>query len=87
MLSRLHSGFGCCPVPRPTVGSSKACDSVSHKILLEQLWKRRLLEQAGRCMENWLRGQAQRVVISGTVWLEASNDQCTPGVNTGSSLL
>ena len=72
-------------------GSSKAFDMKTTlawpKVLLVKLWKCGLSEQAGRCTENWLRGQAQRVVISGTVWLEASNDQCTPGVNTGSSLL
>lgn len=40
--------------------------ALSLKILLEKLMKCRLDEQTVRCIENWLHGWAQRVVIRGT---------------------
>ena len=45
---------------------TKTFNSVSHKTLKEKLMKYGLDEQAARWIENWLNGQAQRVVISGT---------------------
>ena len=42
---------------------SKAFVTVRHKILLEKLLKYGLDEQAVRLIENWLNGQAQRVVV------------------------
>ncbi|GAB0204001.1 mitochondrial enolase superfamily member 1 [Grus japonensis] len=44
----------------------KAFDTVSHKILIEKLMKYGLDKQTVRWIENWLNGQAQRVVISST---------------------
>ncbi|KAK4817454.1 hypothetical protein QYF61_015609 [Mycteria americana] len=44
---------------------SEAFDSVSLKILTDKLMKCGLDEQTVRWVENWLNGQAQRVVING----------------------
>ncbi|GAB0182921.1 mitochondrial enolase superfamily member 1 [Grus japonensis] len=44
----------------------KAFDIVSHKILIDKLLMYGLDEQTVRWIENWLNGQAQRVIISGT---------------------
>ena len=45
---------------------SKAFDTVSHKIITDKLLVYGLDKQTVRWIENWLNGQAQRVVISGT---------------------
>ncbi|GAB0180640.1 mitochondrial enolase superfamily member 1 [Grus japonensis] len=45
---------------------SKAFDTVSHNILVSKLRKSGLDEQSVRCIENWLNGRAQRVMINGT---------------------
>lgn len=57
---------------------------VSHKILTDKLMKYGLSEQTVRRIINWLSGWAQRLMIS-DMKLEASNHQCNPGVNTGTS--
>lgn len=44
---------------------SKAFDTISHNILVMKLRKRGIDEWTVRCVENWLTGRAQRVVISG----------------------
>ena len=44
---------------------NEAFDTVSHKILKEKLVKYGLDEWTVRWTENWLKGLAQRVVISG----------------------
>jgi len=44
---------------------SKAFDTVSHNILKNKLRKCGLEEWSVRCIENWLNGRAQGVVISG----------------------
>jgi len=44
---------------------SKALDTVSQMMLIQKLVKYGLDEQAVRWIENWLNGQAQRVVVSG----------------------
>jgi len=44
---------------------SEAFDTVSHKILTEKLMKCGPDEQTVRWVENWLSGQAQRIVITG----------------------
>jgi len=48
------------------LGFSRVFDTVSRKILLDKLLVYRLDEQTARWIENWLNGQAQWVVISGT---------------------
>ncbi|GAB0183279.1 mitochondrial enolase superfamily member 1 [Grus japonensis] len=45
---------------------SKAFDTVSHNILISKLRKCELDEWTVSCVENWLNGRAQRVVISST---------------------
>ena len=45
---------------------SKAFDTISHNILITNLSKCGIDEWTVRCVENWLTGRAQRVVISGT---------------------
>jgi len=45
---------------------SKAFDTASHKILIDKVFMYGLVEQMVRWTENWLNGQAQRMVISGT---------------------
>jgi len=45
---------------------SKASDTVSHNIIIENLTKYGLDTWTVRCSENWLNGWSQRVVISGT---------------------
>ena len=47
-------------------------DTTSSKILIEKLLKYGLDEQKARWIENE-NGWAQRVVVSGAVWLEGSN--------------
>ena len=44
---------------------SKVFDTVSHNILLKKLRKCGIDVWTVRCVENWLTGRAQRVVISG----------------------
>lgn len=48
------------------VSFSKAFDTVSRKILIKKLLVYGLDEQTVRWTENWLKGHAQRVVISDT---------------------
>jgi len=43
---------------------SKAFDIVSHNILVMKLRKRGIYEWTVRCIENWLTGRAQSIVIS-----------------------
>jgi len=43
---------------------SKAFDTDSHNILLGKLRKYGLDEWSVKCIENWLNGRTQRVVIS-----------------------
>ena len=51
---------------------SMVFDTTSSKILIEKLLKYGLDEQKARWIEN-KNGRAQRVVVSGAVWLEGSN--------------
>lgn len=64
---------------------SKAFHTVPHKIFTEALLKYGLDKQAMRWTEKWLCRQTQRVVVSGMVYLEASNKCSTPWVSTGYS--
>lgn len=65
--------------------SSVRLPGLSLKILLEKLMKNSLDEQTVRCIENWFRGQAQRMADQQhRAWLEANNQQCTSWDNTGS---
>jgi len=66
------------------VDFSKAFSSVSHKILIDKLMKCGLDKKTVRWIINWLNRWAWRVMIRG-MKLEASNQWCTPGVDTGSS--
>ena len=44
----------------------KAFDTVSHNILISKLRKCGINEWTLKCIENWLTGRAQTVVIRGT---------------------
>ncbi|PKU29549.1 rna-directed dna polymerase from mobile element jockey-like [Limosa lapponica baueri] len=48
------------------VDFSRSFDTISYKIIIGKMLKYGLDEQTVRWNENWLKGQAQRVVISGT---------------------
>ena len=50
---------------------SKVFDTVSHNILIDKLRKCGLDEWTVRWIGIWLDGRAQRVVLSGVVYLEA----------------
>jgi len=56
---------------------SKAFGAVSHNILIDKLRKCGLMEWSVRWIEKWLKGRAQRAVISGT---ESSRRPVTSGV-------
>ncbi|KAK4813307.1 hypothetical protein QYF61_023982 [Mycteria americana] len=58
---------------------SKAFNTVSRKILTEKLMKCGLNEQTMKSIESWLNGQAQTVVIGGTVcsWSPQYNQEIT----------
>jgi len=45
---------------------SKPSDTVSHKILIDKLMKYRVDKQTVKLTENWLNGQARRVVFKDT---------------------
>ncbi|KAK4807865.1 hypothetical protein QYF61_007771 [Mycteria americana] len=46
---------------------SKAFDPVPHSILLDLLSSCRINRFMVRCVKNWLKGRAQRVVVNGAI--------------------
>lgn len=62
---------------------SKTFETVSHKILIKKHLIYRLEEQTVRWVENWLNGQAQRVVIRG---MRSSCRPVTSSYTSGVSL-
>lgn len=66
---------------------SKAFSTVSHEILKKKLVKYGLGEQVVSWIENWLNGQAQRVVMSGAkcIWRPVTSSVPQVSINTESS--
>ena len=64
---------------------SKAFDTVTYSILLQNLAVRGLDRHALVWVRNWLKGQAQRAVVNGvkSSWRAVTSEWCFPGVGAG----